>query len=176
VSGDDIGRPGRRIVTGFDAEGASVILYDGPPQSIHHVTSTHVGALQMSHAATVPDVGNGQVGLVDLWRTAGLPSRGDPDPVAAPAPFLLEPEGTGFTVRYHVWGPYLDSSTMHATDTLDINIIISGEVTLFLEKNHSVLLQAGDTVILPGNNHGWRAGADGVSMIGIMQRLDPQVV
>jgi hypothetical protein len=163
--------PGRRVVTGVDAAGKSVILYDGPPQSIHHVTSTHVGALRMAHISTLPELSEGQVALADLWRTSGLPKAEDSDPVASPAPFLLEPEGTGMTVRFHVWGPNLDSSTMHATDTLDINIILSGEVTLFLDDDQSVVLRTGDTVVLPGNRHGWRAGEQGVSMIGIMQRL-----
>lgn len=162
----------RRVVTGLDEKGKSAVLYDGPPQSIHHVTSTQVGALEMKHvAAFLGEVPAGNTCVAEIWRTEGPPRPDDPDPYPVAQPFRLEPEGAGLMVRYHVWGPHLDSSTMHATDTLDVNVIVAGEVTLFLEERRSVVLRAGDSVVLPGNLHGWRAGPDGVTLINIMQRM-----
>jgi mannose-6-phosphate isomerase-like protein (cupin superfamily) len=164
----------RKVVTGLDANGKSAILYDGPLKSIYHVTDTHVGALKMT---TVPDflttVPDGQTCVAEIWETTGQPHADDPDMHSEPQPFKLQPDGAGLRVRYHVWGPNLDSSTLHATDTLDVNVIIQGQVTLFLEEGRSVVLSTGDSVILPGNQHGWRAGPEGVSMIGVMQRLAP---
>lgn len=162
----------RRVITGVDANGKSIVLYDGPPQSIHHVTSTKVGALQMHHAETVPaKVPAGQCCAADIWETTGLPRPDDADPMAAPQAFSIEPAGKGLRVRYHIWGADLDSSTIHATDTLDINIIIEGSVELLLEEGRSVTLGKGDSVVLPGNEHGWRAGPEGVTMVNIMQKL-----
>jgi hypothetical protein len=162
----------RRVITGLDAHGKSTVLYDGPPQSIYHVTSTQVGSLQMTNVpAFLDEVPARQTCVADLWATDSPPRPDDPDLAAVARQFDIQPSGTGLLVRYHVWGAHLDSSTMHATDTLDINVIIRGEVTLLLEEGRSVTLGAGDVVVLPGNQHGWRAGPEGVAMVGIMQRM-----
>lgn len=164
----------RKVVTGTDEHGRSVVLYDGGLKSIYHVTDTHVGALKMSIVPEFLDeVPDGQTCVAEIWETSGLPTPHDADMHAEPQPFKLQPNDAGLRVRYHVWGPNLDSSTMHATDTLDINVIIDGEVTLFLDDGVNVVLSKGDSVILPGNQHGWRAGPQGVSMVGVMQRLAP---
>lgn len=162
----------RRVITGVDANGKSTILYDGPPQSIHHVTNTKVGQLQMHHTETFPvEVPDGHCCAADIWETTGLPRSDDADPMASPQPFTIEPQGQGLRVRYQAWGANVDSSTMHATDTLDVNVIIQGSVELLLEEGRSVTLNKGDSVVLPGNEHGWRAGPEGVTMINIMQKL-----
>ncbi|ATE65866.1 hypothetical protein [Rhizorhabdus dicambivorans] len=162
----------RRVITGVDADGKSAVLYDGPPQSIHHVTNTKVGQLQMHHAAAFPtEVPEGHCVAVDIWETSGLPRMTDADPMGEPRPFAIEPDGQGLRVRYQQWGANVDSSAMHATDTLDVNIIIEGEVLLLLEEGRTVTLRKGDAVVLPGNEHGWRAGPQGVTMINIMQKL-----
>lgn len=162
----------RRIVTGLDANGKSTVLYDGPPQSIHHVTGGKVGALRLAHVTEFrDDLGPSEVCAVDIWETDGPPAPDAPDPMATPRDFTMEPPGSGLRVRYQAWAPDLDSSTMHATDTLDINVIVAGQVELLLEEGRSVTLHAGDSVVLPGIQHGWRAGPEGVTMLNIMQKL-----
>ena len=57
------------------------------------------------------------------------------------------------------WPPNTDAY-MHRTDTLDYDVVLSGQVTLLLEDGEAVL-NAGDSVVIPGVRHGWRAGPEG---------------
>jgi len=49
----------------------------------------------------------------------------------------------------------LDHPGMHTTDTVDFDIVISGEVYLELDDGAEVLLKAGDCVIQNGTRHAW---------------------
>ena len=44
---------------------------------------------------------------------------------------------------------------MHTTDTVDFDIVISGEVYLELDDGEEVLLKAGDCVVQNGTRHAW---------------------
>ena len=48
-----------------------------------------------------------------------------------------------------------DHPGMHTTDTVDFDVIISGEVYLELDDRVEVLLKAGDCVIQNGTRHAW---------------------
>jgi mannose-6-phosphate isomerase-like protein (cupin superfamily) len=45
---------------------------------------------------------------------------------------------------------------MHTTDTVDFDVVVSGEVYLELDDGAEVLLKAGDCVIQNGTRHAWR--------------------
>jgi quercetin dioxygenase-like cupin family protein len=109
--------------------------------------------------------------VADIWDTDGPPTANSPDLVAQPQRFTIEPPGKGLRVRYSVMGPNLDSSRIHATETLDVDFILAGQVELLLEEGRSVMLGAGDFVVLPGVKHGWRVGPDGVTILFIMQKM-----
>jgi len=49
-----------------------------------------------------------------------------------------------------------DHPGMHTTDTVDFDVIVSGEVYLELDDGAEVLLKAGDCVIQNGTRHAWR--------------------
>ena len=49
-----------------------------------------------------------------------------------------------------------DSPGMHTTDTIDMEVILSGEVILELDDGEQRLLRAGDTVVQNGTRHRWR--------------------
>lgn len=49
-----------------------------------------------------------------------------------------------------------DHPGMHTTNTVDFDVIISGEVYLELDNGAEVLLKAGDCVIQNGTRHAWR--------------------
>ncbi len=46
-----------------------------------------------------------------------------------------------------------DHPGMHTTDTMDFDVIVSGEVYLELDDGAEVLLKAGDCVIQNGTRH-----------------------
>jgi quercetin dioxygenase-like cupin family protein len=53
---------------------------------------------------------------------------------------------------------------MHQTATLDFDVVIDGSITLGLDRQE-VLLGPGDGVLLRGDRHSWRAGAQGCRML-----------
>lgn len=48
-----------------------------------------------------------------------------------------------------------DEPGMHTTDTIDFEVILSGEVTLELDDGALTTLHAGDTVVQNGTRHRW---------------------
>lgn len=49
-----------------------------------------------------------------------------------------------------------DHPGVHTTDTVDFDVILSGEVHLELDDGAEILLKAGDCVIQNGTRHAWR--------------------
>ncbi len=57
---------------------------------------------------------------------------------------------------------------MHRTDTLDVMIVIRGEIYMILDEDE-LLLKPTDTVIVQGTNHGWSNRSDEPCLaIGVM--------
>ncbi len=53
---------------------------------------------------------------------------------------------------------YMDPSDpgMHATDTIDFEVVLEGTVVLELDDGAEVTLNPGDTVVQNGTRHRWR--------------------
>ena len=49
-----------------------------------------------------------------------------------------------------------DAPGMHTTDTIDFEVVLSGEVWLELDDGAEVHLKTGDTVVQNGTRHAWR--------------------
>jgi len=49
-----------------------------------------------------------------------------------------------------------DHPGMHTTDTIDYDVVVSGEVVLELDDGAEVHLKAGDCVVQNGTRHAWR--------------------
>lgn len=84
---------------------------------------------------TIPSEADSEVAPADLAAAFGelrekLPGMAE----------VLEPENPG----------------MHTTDTVDFDVVISGEVYLELDDGSEVLLRAGDCVVQNGTRHAWR--------------------
>jgi hypothetical protein len=54
----------------------------------------------------------------------------------------------------------IDDDGMHATATLDFELVLQGEIELVLEGGDSRTLHAGDTAIVNGVRHAWRNHTD----------------
>jgi quercetin dioxygenase-like cupin family protein len=66
-------------------------------------------------------------------------------------------------------GPGSGDEGWHATDTIDVDIVIDGAVELYLPELPPVSLSAGDILIQRATNHRWRAIGDRhLRMITIM--------
>lgn len=152
----------RRVVTGHDEEGKSIVVLDGPPtQSIGE------------------DVG----GLFELWNTDGNLINTKDRIDRADDEILLSPPKNGSKFRYFQINPTpegvpmdvlqnmaadafekigashhrIDTSkhpAMHKTDTIDYIILLEGDVTLILDKEE-VDIKPHDVVVQRGTNHAW---------------------
>ena len=152
----------RRIVTGHNESGKSVITIDGPP------------------ARTIgEDVG----GLFEIWNTDGMPIDTTDNVDRADSEIILSPPANGTKFRYFQINPIpegipqeaieaataeafekigaahhrVDTSrnaAMHETDTIDYIILLKGDVSLILDEEE-VKLQPHDVVVQRRTNHAW---------------------
>ena len=152
----------RRIVTGHNQDGKSVIKIDGPP-------SRSIGE----------DVG----GLFEIWNTDGGAIQSTDQIDRADIDIILSPLKGGTKFRYFKINPtpegvpieMLESlaaeafkkigaehervdttrhPTMHKTKTIDYIILLDGDVTLLLDEDE-VSLKPFDVVVQRGTNHAW---------------------
>jgi mannose-6-phosphate isomerase-like protein (cupin superfamily) len=152
----------RRVVTGHDEEGKSIVVLDGPP-------AKSIGE----------DVG----GLFELWNTDGNLINTKDRIDRADDEILLSPPKNGSKFRYFQINPTpegvpmdvlqnmaadafekigashhrIDTSkhpAMHKTDTIDYIILLEGDVTLILDKEE-VDIKPHHVVVQRGTNHAW---------------------
>lgn len=66
-----------------------------------------------------------------------------------------------------------DGSGMHATDTLDYVVVLSGQISLELDEGVQVHLAAGDCVVQRGTRHAWRnTSGSPATLVGIILGAD----
>lgn len=153
----------RRIVTGHNAQGRSVIVSDAPSP----------------HALSLID--DPALGLTDLWVTSNSPAdnSGSADGAARPT-ITLEPPRGGTVFRVVEFPP--DEATvgkldraklfdamhasdamdregvrhpgMHKTATVDYAVVLSGEIYAVMDVGET-LMKAGDCLVQRGTNHAW---------------------
>jgi len=153
----------RRVVTGHNAQGKSILIMDGPAPNVH-------------------SRGTGATISTELWTTTTMPANnsGSEDPTVAQPRRLPPPKnGTIFRVVEYppdsqriaaLRGP--DSSHdakaegyardlknmrhpgFHKTDSIDYAIVLSGEIYALMDEGE-VLLKAGDVLIQRGTSHAW---------------------
>lgn len=157
----------RRVITGHNHQGKSVILTDGPSPN------------------TLEIDGMPGLALIDLWVTDRAPASnaGSGDPAARPV--VLEPPARGTIFRVVDFPPdkglagkvdrrkafaamgadhALDQSDarhpgMHKTHSVDYALVVDGEIWALMDEGE-VLLKAGDCLIQRGTNHAWSNRTD----------------
>jgi mannose-6-phosphate isomerase-like protein (cupin superfamily) len=131
----------RRVVTGHDAAGKSIVLSDGPPPQHHPMRGPAVGA-----------------DFTELWNVPqsvpALTSTEAQEPNERP--FTLMPTAGHLLRLLDVYPLSAGGSrtVMHRTSTLDYVVVIEGELTLILDDSE-VLLRPGDVVVQRGTDHAW---------------------
>lgn len=156
----------RRVITGENADGKSVVIVDGPPSG--EIGDPNLGGLfEIWHEAVS--------GAVDKRDRA---DRGETKPILSPADgkvkvrwFVIAPAPEGappdmvkqiVRERFAEFGAEHELTNqdrhpaMHKTETLDIICLISGEASLILD-NEERRLKPGNIVIQRGTSHGWTA-------------------
>lgn len=143
-------QPARRVVTGVNSSGKSVVISDGPvPEAARFSTP-------------------GEASGCDLWVEKAVPANisDQSDPIADYAVQMWPPPG-GVIVRTITWQPGV-SVPMHRSDTIDFIFIISGQLELILEEG-STVLGPSDCIVQRGTNHAWRvAGTETCTFAGVL--------
>lgn len=131
--GKDLAFKTRRIVTGFDAAGCSVVTSDAVIES-------------------TPGRFDERVGRFDPWWTTGAPpALKGPDPTLQPGRTVPLANGTIFRILEIPPG---GDTTKHKTDTIDYYVILKGELHMTLDIGE-VLCKEGDVIVQRSTNHGW---------------------
>ena len=136
----------RRVVTGHDESGKSIVLSDGPPPQHHAMSGPAIGA-----------------DFIEMWN------------VPASVPLLSgiearEPNEREFTIMpvaghllriIDIYPPQQGGkrTVMHRTRTLDYVVVIEGEIVLILDDSE-VTLKKGDVAVQRGTNHAWENRSD----------------
>ena len=173
----------RRVITGDNPKGKSIVIIDGGP-------SSQSGA---------PDLG----GLFEIWEDAALGpldprSHGD---LGASRP-VLGPRKGNVQVRWFVINPMppgitkteldriarerfaefdgvqhiIDQSrhpAMHETHSIDVICLLQGDASLILEEGET-RLKPGQVVIQRGTNHAWQAHGGPALFLAVL--IDRQLV
>lgn len=151
----------RRVVSGVNLEGKSVVMVD-------ETTRTRVALPAFTSN--------------DVWRSDTIPTSFDDDDLRDELEFA--PAESGIIVRlvtfppdgevdresyaatieeFHGAGFNTEESDvvgMHAMDTVDVDTVLNGELWCLYDSGERVLLKAGDTVINRGTTHAWSNRTD----------------
>jgi hypothetical protein len=160
---------GRVVVTGQTAQGKSVIVSDAEATPIDLTLMPGYQWLRVWGADTPPSLptdgspsphtgyfppsGGYRFGFVTFAPDSMLPSLENVDlasgleEIEKKLPGLAEPME-------------LENPGMHTTDTVDLDLVLSGEIWLELDDGGEVHLKAGDAVIQNGTRHAWRNRSD----------------
>jgi|TARA_B100000959_G_scaffold101488_1_gene107113 hypothetical protein len=172
----------RRIVTGHNEKGKSVVIIDSPPPQT---------------------LGREEGGLFEIWNTDGDPiDTKDPTDRVEPK-VTLSPSAGGTKFRYFAIAPTPEGATreqleagmaaafkqmgaahdqpdttrhpgMHKTKTIDYIILLSGNAKLLLDDDE-VQLQPFDVVVQRGTNHAWVVdGTESALFIAVL--IDSKIV
>jgi hypothetical protein len=162
----------RRLVTGHDKDGKSILVSDA-----------------QAHNKVVPIPMAPDLALINLWQTDTMPVtiRANEDPTNQAVPLAPTANGSVFrvvdfppdvTYLPHISGQQTEKAwetmqaedfadthekaphpLMHCTPSIDYGIVLEGEIYLILDKTEH-LMKAGDVVVQCATNHAWSNRSD----------------
>lgn len=161
----------RRVVTGIDEQGRHVIVEDGASPNTFASESVAVSEVLWVDGpdiSTTANIDRSSPGFpleppagglsARVIRMPGIPPGADPD-----------------TTWLRVDGDDPDAPGMHATDTLDLMVVLEGSVVMGLDDGERTI-GAGEFVVQRGTRHRWRpADAEGWTYFVTMLRPNPDV-
>ena len=158
----------RRVITGHNADGKSVVVID------------QTMTADLGHVLT-PE-GQPNVRLSDVWISRHVPDSNQGNDDTVDEKVTLEPPAGGAVFRtleippdsarnFDAMRRYFEQMGasdrldgqkhpgMHATNTVDYLIVLSGEVWMILDEEE-ILLRQGDTCVQRGTMHAWSNRSD----------------
>ncbi|HEX8466372.1 MAG TPA: cupin domain-containing protein [Allosphingosinicella sp.] len=157
--------PVRRIVTGHDSQGRSIVQEDGAPARIvtlggdsgttfQEVWNTRSTPAPIDRASgepaepgisLLPPAGGTRIRILDIPPDDGAVAALPREAVRA----LFEAIGAGHALAENPPHPL-----MHRTETVDYAIVLEGELVLVLDESETKV-RAGDVVVQRGTSHAW---------------------
>jgi hypothetical protein len=158
----------RRVVTGKNASGKSVVVSDGPSpreMALKHTPGFVAAPIWMSAAtpslsaaandpmsvagaSLLPRAG-GSTFIIVTFPPDNVMMSSDFDPTKAGPEHLVATPGIADTFE-------MDNPGMHTTPTVDYTVVLDGEIWLELDDGETVHLKPRDTVVQQAARHGWR--------------------
>ena len=154
----------RRVVTGHDPSGKSVVLSDGPPPQHHPMHGLEVGA-----------------DFFEIWNcTQPVPLLSAQEHEPNERAFTIMPVSGHLLRIIEIYPPSQGGkrTVMHRTRTVDYVVVIKGEIVLVLDDSE-VTLRAGDVVVQRGTDHAWENRSSQparMAFFHIDAQFDPQLL
>ena len=151
----------RRVVTGYNAKGESVILFDDHAKNVTHIPSwegLYVTELWVTSESPIDNSGTEDRSL--------RPMKHDPDAhgtifrlveIPPESKTVFKADGIFTELGSQNKPSEADRSrhpTMHKTNSIDYLIVLSGEMIMEMEEG-STLIKQGDCIVQRGTNHAW---------------------
>jgi hypothetical protein len=154
-----MGRPIRRVVTGHDAAGRAVVLFDGPAPNVKLRKATGLTSTLLWVTDGSPADNSGGADCADRDIGVAPPPRGSIFRVVdfPPASEVGAVDNAAMLREMGIaGGGHADPrhATMHRTRSIDYAVVIAGEIDLLLDDSE-VHLKAGDVLVQRGTNHAW---------------------
>ena len=139
--------PIRRVVTGHNDAGRSVVVIDDVPPVTSNPSKTSLFSL--------------------IWTSEGSPvDNDDATDGGARKVDLTLPGGSVIRVLDMLPGSV---APMHRTNSLDYGIVIAGVIELLLDDGVAVAVEPGGVVVQRGTNHSWRnPSADTIARVAFV--------
>jgi mannose-6-phosphate isomerase-like protein (cupin superfamily) len=129
----------RRVVTGHDENGRSIVMIDAP--------------------CTFHGAGGTSWRVQDIWEHDVVPVPIDPieaDPTDGPLNFNIPTDGMRVRITDIPPTPPGSEPFMHRTNSVDYLHVLEGEITMLIEDNdHEITLRKGDTIVQRATDHAW---------------------
>lgn len=154
-------RPVRRVVTGHDAAGRSIVLFDSAAPNVKGRAQGNASTLLWVTDESPADVSGTadraarEIGVPPprggtIFRLAEFPPSSGGEDLLDHATVLRD-FGIGDDVAP---GHPPRHPLVHRTRTIDYAVVLEGEIHLLLDESE-VRLSAGDVVVQQGTNHAW---------------------
>ncbi|PIT00354.1 hypothetical protein TSA1_05975 [Bradyrhizobium nitroreducens] len=158
----------RRVVTGKNASGKSVVVSDGPSpreMALKHTPGFVSAPIWMSEAtpslsavandpmskagASLLPTAGGSTFMIVTFPPDSVMMSPDFDPAKAGPEHLVATPGIAETFE-------MENPGMHTTPTVDYAVVLDGEIWLELDDGETVNLKPRDTIVQQAARHGWR--------------------
>jgi len=123
----------RRILTGHDAQGRSLVVDDS-------LIESHPGKMDAA------------INIADLWLNTLPPSLDGADPTQSDFPVLPSNGGAVFRILELTPGT---APHMHKTETIDYIVVLAGTLSMLLDDGTELAMKPHDTMIQRATVHGW---------------------